>query len=143
MATEHEDVLKMGVKTSDIYLCGDCGSLSLELPALINGTAKCRGCGWQGPTRDLIVQTFQHTQGGDDELIRTFMREFRITLAKDFSLPFGKLLYRWGFLGETETEQGKIVNPIHLKKYLTAVFQSSMKAIIDTREKIEKERVNE
>lgn len=137
-----EQLTAAGVRTADIYLCATCGSLSLELPALIDGIATCNGCGWKGPTRDLVVQSFQHTQGGDEELVRTFMREFRLTLARDFSRPLGVLLYKWGFLGESEQDGQKVVNPEHLKKYLTGVFHAGTRAIIETRAELEKERVS-
>ena len=107
-------IAKAGLRTADIYLCAECGSLSLDLPSLIDGTAKCRGCGWEGPTRDLVCQSFQHTQGSDEELIRAFMREFRLSLAKDYSRSLGTLLYRWGFLSEKEQNGQKVVDPEHL-----------------------------
>jgi hypothetical protein len=130
-------------QTSDVYLCGHCGSLSLELPSLIDGIATCNGCGWKGPTRDLVVKTFRHVGGSDEEIIRKFMREFRLTLAKDFSGPLAKLLFKWGFVGEEELNGQIIISVTQMKRYLTAIFQASVSAIIQTREDIEKERVNE
>ena len=137
-----EQLAAAGVLTADIYLCAHCGSLSLDLPALIGGTAKCKGCGWEGPTSNLVCQSFRHTQGGDEELIRTFMRELRMVMAKDFSQPLGTLLYKWGFLSEAEKDGQKVVSPEELKKYLTAIFHASTSAIIETREVIEKERID-
>lgn len=137
------DLSLMGSLTADVYLCNECGSLSVELPALIGGIARCKGCGWEGPTNKLVVQSFQHTHGGDEEIIRTFMREFRLVLAKDFSRSLGVLLYRWGFLGESEHEGQMVVNPKHLSKYLTSIFHAGVKAIIKTREEIEKERIDD
>lgn len=141
--TEQGKIAVAGGTTADIYLCAQCGSLSLELPALIDGIAKCKGCGWEGPTRELVVQSFQHTHGGDEELIRTFMREYRLLLAKELSAPLAKMLYRWGFIGEAERDGEKVVDPKQLSRYLTAIFQSSTKSIIETREVLEKERVND
>lgn len=129
--------------TSDIYMCAHCGSVSVELPTFAGGIAKCKGCGWEGSSQELAVQSFQHAHGSDEEVWTKFLREFRLILAREFSRPLTKLLYRWGFVGTAERNGEAVVDPKQVSRYLTAIFLAAARAIVDTREALEKERIEE
>ena len=126
----------MGMQ-SQVYFCPRCGSTSLTLPALAGGIASCKACDWVGGSHDLLTTAFTHEHGTDAELIKRFMGELRVVLAKESSKGIGLLLHKWGFIDTLQTGGGEIINPDSLSRYMTAISKATLEAILTVREELE------
>lgn len=122
---------------AQVYFCPRCGSTSLELPAFPGGNVDCKACDWQGVSRDLLTTSFTHEHGTDTELIKRFMGELRVTLARDSSKGIGLILHKWGFIDTMRTGGGEIINPDSLSRYMTAISKATLEAILTVREELE------
>ena len=117
------------------YFCPACGSPAVDASDIVGGDASCNTCKWGGPSTDLIVHNFEHDMGKADEVIRAFATELKSLMARQLATPMALLLYKWGFL---------ITNPVkpeEITQYMVAIAQASVKAVFETRHKIEKERI--
>jgi hypothetical protein len=59
--------------------------------------------------------------------------DLRNLLAKSYAKTFGEFLMKWGFIP-------KDVSPKELSRYVVAIAKSTMTAILETRQEIERER---
>ena len=67
---------------------------------LMSEQAVCRACSWEGPTKELL--TMPLGQGvNPEELIKQLFQDIANTFAKEYATTFGKLLFAWGFLDQT------------------------------------------
>ena len=119
-----------------VHLCPECGSAdvdtaSMELMGKLG--AGCNSCPWVGGAEDLVVQQFKHEMGSDEKLIQTMVEDLRNVLAADFAKSFGRFLMKWGFISSG-------VSPKELSRYIVAIAQATMTAILNTRRKIEQEK---
>ena len=120
------------VTTAGVKLCPACGSADIEMVETVL-SASCNGCSWAGSIEDLVVQAFQHEMGSDEQIFKAMVTDLRNILAKDFLDSFGKFLLKWGFISSG-------VTPVILSRYVIAVAQATMSAILEERRKIEQER---
>lgn len=124
------------VTTAGVKMCPDCGSADVDTASVeFAGTlgAGCNSCPWVGSTGDLVVQQFRHEMGSDEQIFKSMVTDLRNILAKEFLGSFGKFLMKWGFIS-------KGVTPVILSRYVVAVAQATMSAILEERRKIEQER---
>ena len=133
----------MNVPVNDIaYFCPECGSAKITASTLAGGAASCGVCTWQGSTTDLLTYTFQHALGSQDEIVRQFLLDARTVISKSFAIQIGSLLVRWGFVDDPTPSNVKAVNK-QLARYVGAIATAVVKAVFETRGKVEKERRRE
>lgn len=123
------------VTTAGVRMCPECGSADVttagaELAGKLG--AGCSNCPWVGTTEDLVVQKFSHEMGSDEQIFKSMVTDLRNILAQEFLGSFGKFLMKWGFIS-------KGVTPVILSRYVVAVAQATMSAILEERRKIEQE----
>jgi hypothetical protein len=114
------------------YFCPECGSPSLDISVLAGGKSTCKSCEWVGTNEDLAALPIQHDFDSKDDITMSLVNDLRKIYAGDYCIPIGRFLMKWGFLS----------SPIDTKlfaKYLTAVAQGTFRAIVETRERIERE----
>ena len=132
MAATHRDVA---------YFCPECGSASIEYSELVGSLATCKVCDWTGPQEKLVAYQFHHDFADGTEALRCMMNEMRHIYAAA-SKMFGEFLLKWGFLDYKQTNKGLEINTKQLARFMAAAAQSTLKAIVAERQKIEKERVD-
>jgi len=71
--------------------------------------------------------------GSDEKLVQTMVEDLRNVLAQDFAKSFGRFLMKWGFISPN-------VTPKELSRYIVAIAQATMTAILNTRRNIEQEK---
>lgn len=121
------------VTTVGVRMCPECGSADIEVQEPTQA-AQCNGCHeWVGSAEDLVVQKFSHEMGSDEQIFKSMVTDLRNILAQEFLGSFGKFLMKWGFIS-------KGVTPAILSRYVVAVAQATMSAILEERRKIEQER---
>ena len=124
-------------KVDYAYFCGRCGSPSLDISELV-GTAKCNACDWAGSTGDLAAMPIEHEFGSSEKVIQALMGDMRVLLAKHLASPLLHFLMKWGFLGNKNT-----ANMRHeVGRYLAAMSRAMLTAVIEERQKMEKEKHN-
>jgi hypothetical protein len=102
-------------------------AMESELPAW------CGSCQWAGKKKDLIAHKFKHEMGSDEQILQSMVTDLRNLLAKEFAKSFGSFLLKWGFISTG-------VTPKDLSRYIVGIAQATMKAILETRQEIEKEK---
>ena len=121
---------------SAAYFCPECGAASIEYSSsVIGGLASCRICGWAGAAKDLLSYSFQQSTGTPDEAMQGMLNDMRSAYASS-AQHFAAVLRKWGFI-EAGPGMAK-----QATRYVAAMARASFMAIIQTREAIEKERVN-
>lgn len=116
-----------------VKLCPACSSPSIHFPMIGSKRAQCVSCGWEGITSELIGAPFKHEMGSNEAVLQSMVADLRNLLAENFGLTFGQFLRKWGFLPETITAK-------ELSQYVVAVAKATLTSILETREKIEKDR---
>ena len=133
---------------TNLYLCPECGSPSVEetTKAVLFGPntnrAKCLACGWLGESKDLVAAPFSHEMGNDEEVLKALMGDMRLVMAKYCAMPLGAALLKWGFLEQVEVKGGKVLNPRQMSRYMSAASRAILSAVIEERQKMEKERAD-
>lgn len=94
--------------------------------------AKCLSCGWEGAKEDLLHMPFSHDMGSAEQMLQMLANDIRRVYG-EFALPFGRVLYKWGFMPDSKKLQSKA-----LQLYLTEVARASLLAIIRVRAQLEK-----
>jgi len=118
------------------YVCPECGSPSVDIPTLAGGVASCGACRWAGKREQLVVFSFQQDFGSDVAIGRALAGDLRLVIAQ-LGLPFAQYLSKWGFLsGDAELAKRQ------LSRYLSAASRAILRAIIEERAAMEKERVS-
>lgn len=121
-----------------VYVCPECASPSVEYSALEGGEASCKACSWKGNKSDLLAVPFVNKFGTEEEVLIAIRSEWRGIFGK-FGTELGRFLVRWGFM-VLNVDDTKGMNKT-LSRYLTAMASSSLVAVMQERQKIEKERV--
>ncbi len=122
-----------------LRLCPDCGSLSVEFSALEGGDASCKVCSWSGRKDDLFVMPVNHDLGSSEEVLIGMYNSWREVFGKA-TVDIARFLLSWGFLTAT-TEDGKhTIDKVKMARYLSAAAASALGAILEERQKIEKEK---
>lgn len=126
------------MSTDIVYMCPDCGSPAVEFSELAGGTAKCKACKWSGSREQLLGTPFQHALGSREgigfELHNDLRRLFSTPV---FVVQLGGFLNRWGFIN---LQDDKSVVTRATTRYVAAIARAVLTAIIEEREKIEKEK---
>lgn len=117
------------------YFCPRCSSAAVDVPALVGATASCRSCSWTGTTQQLLVHQFKHDLGSDQQVITAFMSDFKQLMASTIASPLAKILMKWGFF------EKELPTPVELGRYIKVMAEASVKALLEERQNMEKERV--
>ncbi len=120
-----------------VWFCPECGSASLERSALTGGGAACKACTWTGYNHQLAGMPFRQELGDAGQITQALVGDLRGVLAKDGGTVFARFLQKWGFLDPEKPEAAKL-----LGRYLAAIARSTLTAILNERQAIEKERVD-
>lgn len=121
-----------------VYACPECASPSVEYSALEGGEATCKACGWKGQKGDLLAVPFVNKFGTEEEVLMAIRSEWRNIFGK-FGTELGRFLVRWGFMAVDPDDA--VGTKKALTRYLTAMASSSLVAVMQERQKIERERV--
>jgi DNA-directed RNA polymerase subunit RPC12/RpoP len=121
-----------------VYACPDCGSPLVDYSVLEGGEASCRACSWKGMKSDLLAVPFVNKFGTQEEVLQAIRSEWRGIFGK-FGTELGRFLVRWGFMAVDTTNPA--ATKAALTRYLTAMASASLVAVMQEREKQEKERV--
>jgi hypothetical protein len=116
--------------------CPKCGSASIDCSSLVGGTAACDACNWTGMTTELVTHHFQQDLGSNEQVMAAFLTDFKQLMASTVALPLAQLLMKWGFF------VGPSPTPKELARYIKAMAMGSVKALLDERRLVEKERVS-
>lgn len=123
------------------YFCPDCGGASIEASALAGGRAECKTCKWEGSREKLVAYAFQHEFSNGEEALRYMMNDIRSIYGAAAKL-IGEFLMKWGFLDTVEVGGSKQLNTRQLARYVAAMAQATLKAVVEERAKMEKERTS-
>ncbi len=121
-------------------LCPTCGGSSVTFSELVGGAAKCRACGWGGSREELLAVPVEHMYGSREGTGFTLNNDYRSIYKNDKLVQDTvKFLVKWGFItAERHGNEIKIDQKAVLR-YVSAMARSGLIAIIEEREKIEKE----
>ena len=127
--------------TSDkLRLCPQCGSASVNFSSLVGGSATCRACHWEGRTEDCFTSDVHHVGGTAESTALAFSNDYRkLFQSKSFAVDLVRFLVRWGFVSAVDSGSGISLDNKLALRYINAIAQSGLKAIIQEREKIELE----
>jgi len=122
-----------------LHMCPECSSAAIATvitDELTGGTPEflCGACGWRGTAQDVIAVPFSHAWQSQEGLANALVSDLRLRLAKNLGKEFLEYLIRWGFMTTPE--------PKLLGRYLVAIAQAVVTAIIDVRLALEKEAAN-
>jgi len=127
-----------------MYACAECGSPSVEFSPLVGGAASCKACDWSGQREGLVAIPVQ--RGGLVGAEQTFLamyNDFR-SIFRANAAPLTQFLVKWGFVEAVQRGRKiQVVEPKKVVRYVNAIFQGALLAVLDTREKYEKEKVSE
>lgn len=118
---------------SYMYFCPKCRSAAVDRPVLFGGRATCRACGWTGADFELEASAIVSGES-DETLFFKMTRDLKGVLSSALTLPFGRFLLRWGFLGKDELQS-------QFPKYMEALAKAVVYSVIHTREAIELDQV--
>jgi hypothetical protein len=122
------------MSSKTVYFCPRCNGAAVNV-SQVAGLADCVSCGWQGGLSELISTVIQHDLGSDEKLLETFATDMRNLFSKTAAKPLALFLRNWGFL--PEADPAKQVR--FLARYMAAMARAMVRAVIEEREKIEKE----
>lgn len=121
-----------------VYQCPGCGSPAVEYGELVGAISSCKSCKWRGTREELLATPFEHLLGSREGIGFELLNDTRRLLsAPVFAVDLGGFLSRWGFIDLSE-EKTKVVRDT--TRYVAAIARAILVAIIEEREKIEKER---
>lgn len=127
---------------SDLRFCPQCGSAAVNFSALTGGRSSCRGCSWVGPALDLLVVPLSKEGSFDAEAhLAAIMNDVRKLFSGELGLPYLRFLVKWGFVpADTSNIAGTIDRKL-FARYLAEMAAAVVRAVLETREKIELERI--
>ena len=127
-----------------MYACAECGSPSVEFSSLVGGNAECKACEWRGTREGLVAIPVQ--RGGLAGAEQTFLamyNDFR-AIFRDTATPLTQFLVKWGFVEAVQRGRKiQVVEPKKVVRYVNAIFQGALLAVLNTREKYAKEKVSD
>lgn len=118
------------------YFCPQCGGAALDFSELAGGNAKCRVCTWEGAAHERVAYPFKHDFISDESMLRDMLNDIRLIFGASSKL-YGELLSKWGFIRPGP----KVVRD--LTRYMAACGRAVLTALIEEREKLEKEEHGE
>lgn len=123
-----------------IRLCPTCGGASVDFSALVGGQATCRSCAWGGSAEELLLVPIQHLYGTREGAGFALVNEYRrLYNDRGFVQSVVSFLTKWGFVSATRDGDKINVNRTHALRYLSAIARAGLVAIVEEREKIERE----
>jgi hypothetical protein len=108
----------------------------VDYSSLVGANATCRGCNWKGTSTELLVVPIKHEFLADEHIIRDMMSGMRQLLAGELGLPYLKFLLKWGFLEGDIARAAATIDRKKFARYIAAIAQAILMAIIDTRAKL-------
>lgn len=122
--------IRTGQETeATVRICPNCSSTELSGNDL--GGWRCVTCRAQYSEEDLIISKFKHELGSDSDVLQQLVRSLRNTVAKELATTMGAFLLKWGFIDAPD--------PYLLSRYVNSCARSMLIAIIEERQKIERE----
>lgn len=122
------------MSSKTVYFCPRCNGAAINY-SQVAGIADCASCGWKGGLSELVSTVIEHDLGSDEKLLEVFALDMRNLFSKTAAKPLALFLRNWGFLPEADpTLQVKF-----LARYMAAMARAMVRAVIEEREKIEKE----
>jgi ribosomal protein S27AE len=115
---------------TEVKVCPNCSGTNLAED--MSRHWRCGTCGQTFKAEDLIVSKFKQEFGDDSAILEQLVRSLRNTVAKDLAASMGSFLLKWGFLPRAD--------PYLLSRYVNSCARAMLIAIIEERQKIEKER---
>jgi hypothetical protein len=125
-----------------LRLCPDCGSLSVEFSVLEGGDASCKACDWSGRKDGLFVLPVSHELGSNEEVLIGMYNGWREVFGK-FASDITRFLLAWGFMSATEVDGKLKLDSKRMARYVSAAASASLASILEERQKIEKEKVDD
>lgn len=127
------------METSKAYFCPRCHSPAITYAVLGGKTdeSHCDACGWRGTQGDLLLSSFKHSTGSEEQMLQAFVTDLRNLVAKECFLPYGRWLRKWGFIPDDPDEQRRLMT-----LYVIAIAKASVTAILQTRRDLEKARID-
>jgi hypothetical protein len=130
------------VGTKDVaYFCPECGSASIEFSQLAGGRGSCNVCNWIGRREEMVGYAFEHDFSDGGEAVQYMLNDLRKVFAAASKL-YGEFLMKWGFLEVKQTRGGVQLNTKQLSRYVASMALATFKAILETRNKMEQERLS-
>jgi hypothetical protein len=114
------------------YFCPQCGGASLDFSEIEGGDATCRSCTWKGAGRERVAYPFKHDFISDESMLLSMMQDMRVIFAAS-SKMYAEFFMKWGFL---KVGPGTAQ---HLARFMAGAARAVLTAIIEERERIEKE----
>lgn len=119
----------------NVYFCPACGSPSLEVSSLAGGASSCKSCPWTGTREELAEVPIEHAFMSQEEMVMRFVRQLSGAIAASSAQELGRVLLQWGFVDEKQLTQD-------LSAYIKAMALAATKAALETRQHLERARVN-
>lgn len=128
------------VEPEYLKVCPTCGSPLVKFSSLIGGSAECGACHWHGKNDELL--TVPHISMGSDKA--SILIAMRNDIRKVFStnaIHFVRFLVKWGFVDAVQRgESIEVTDPSQAVRYMNVIAAAAMVAVVEEREKIEKEK---
>lgn len=122
------------MSSKTVHFCPRCSGAAVNF-SQVAGLADCSSCGWKGVLSELVTTVIQHDLGSNEKLLETFAVDMRNLFSKTAAKPLALFLKDWGFLPESDPAQ----QVKFLSRYMAAMARAMVRAVIEEREKIEKE----
>jgi len=131
------------IEADTMFVCANCGSPSVEVSALVGGGGSCKACGWSGSREELVSIPVRRDGLADgDQVFVAMYNNFRKIFSAS-ALPLTRFLVKWGFVSAVQRGMKvEIEDPKLVVRYINALFQGALRSVLETREALEKERVN-
>jgi hypothetical protein len=88
----------------------------------------------------MVGYAFQHDFADGDEAVQFMLNDLRKVFAAASKL-YGEFLMKWGFLDMKQTKRGVELNTKQLSRYVASMALATFKSILETRNKMEQERL--
>jgi len=133
----------MAISESEfLRVCPECASAMTECSGLVGGSASCGACGWKGKREDMLTVPFAAQMGNPTELFITMRNDLR-SLVSVNATHFLRFLVKWGFIPAVQRgDKIEILTTTWATRYMNVIARGVLLAVIEERQKIEKERVD-
>jgi len=127
---------------SDVYVCAQCGSPSVDYSELVGGAAKCNACEWSG-TREGLAAVPMVQGVGRQETLTAMYNDFRRIFSSS-AQGFIQFLVKWGYLEATQSASAvTVTDKKQAVRYINAIFLGAFKSLLELRAQCEKERIHD